>query len=98
MSAVDDDEPVDPEIPEPPPERPVTPGSASWAQRTDAGAPPYEESADQTHAKWRARLMGATMEVREAMLEARRNRKARIAKRREEAVKRRLGDRYRGAP
>lgn len=90
----DDDSDDAPDLPEPEPARPVTPGSASWADRTDGRAPPFEESRDQNYARWKARILGMTAEVREVHLEARRKRLARIAQRREAADKRALARRY----
>lgn len=95
----DDDSDDAPDLPEPEPARPVTPGSASWADRTDGRAPPFEESRDQNYARWKARILGMTAEVREVHLEARRKRLARIAQRREareqERERLRLGERWR---
>ena len=82
MSVADDDAP---DLPEPEPVRPVTPGSASWAERADGAAPPFEENREQVWAKWKARILGMPAEVREVHLEARRKRLARIAQRREAA-------------
>lgn len=86
-----------PAIPEPEPARPVTPGSASWAERADGVAPPHEESRQQLGARWKARLLGMPAEVREVHLEARRKRLARIAQAREAAAQRALARRYDGA-
>lgn len=99
MSATGDDDADGPELPEPEPSPRVTPGSASWAERMGDGPPPYEESHEQVYAKWRARLMGAPIVERDALLERRRKRKARIAQsrgeREAERERKRLGERWR---
>lgn len=87
----DDDDLALPEADATPPE---TPGSASWADRADGRAPPFEESLGQLRARWKARLLGMTAEVREVHLEARRKRLARIAQAREAAAQRALARRY----
>jgi hypothetical protein len=91
MSDATDSDDDDLAIPEADPAPRVTPGSASWAERTGTGAPPYEESREQLWAKWKARILAATPEVREVHLEARRKRLARIAQRREAAAHRARG-------
>lgn len=99
MTAPGDDDADGPDLPEVDPAPRVTPGSASWAERAGDGPPPYEESADQTYAKWRARLMGAPIVERDGLLERRRKRKARIAllrdERAQERERKRLGERWR---
>lgn len=98
MTAPGDDDADGPDLPEVDPAPRVTPGSASWAERAGDGPPPYEESAAQTYAKWRARFVSASIEAREAMIEARRKRKARIAQREaaraQERDRKRLGERW----
>lgn len=103
MSVADDDSDDDtPDLPEPDPPARTTPGSASWAERLGDGVPPYEESREQVWAKWKAAILSAPPEVREARLEARRKRLARVAQRRaaaeERAQKARLDAKWRGAP
>ncbi len=89
MSATDDSDDDAPELPEPEPRRPESPGFASWAERRDGVPPPYEESAEQVEARRRYRAEADLESV-----ERRRKRIARIAKRREAAAVRALARRF----
>lgn len=89
MSATGDDDADGPELPEPEPSPPKSPGFAHWSGTRDNGPPPYEESEAEIDARRRYRF-----EADLASVERRRLRLARIAKRREAAAQRALAKRY----